>query len=231
MNARAAAVDALKARLGHTFKDDGLLEHALTHASIGGAGNRVRDNEVLEFIGDRVIGLLAAERLVALDAKAAEGDLAVRLNALVSREACARVARGVGMGAALRLAPSETKTGGRDKDSILAGACEAVMAAIYQDGGLEAARRVFLDLWADLFAEASGPRQRDPKTALQEWAQGRGKPLPAYAVTGRIGPDHAPTFTVRVEVAGVEPVSAEGRSRQEAEKAAAAAMLAREQGT
>jgi ribonuclease-3 len=230
MNARAAAVDALKARLGHAFHDDGLLERALTHASVGGGGGKVRDNEVLEFIGDRVIGLLAAERLSALDAKAPEGELAVRLNALVSREACARVARSVDMGPALRLAPSETKTGGRDKDSILAGACEAVMAAIYQDAGLEAARAVFLDLWSDLFGEVAAPRARDPKTALQEWAQGRGKPLPAYAVTARTGPDHAPTFTVAVEVAGLEPVAAQGRSRQEAEKAAAAALLAREQG-
>jgi len=230
LNARATAVDALKARLGHAFTDANLLERALTHASVGGGGDKVRDNEVLEFIGDRVIGLLAAERLSALDAKAAEGELAVRLNALVSREACARVARAVDMGPALRLAPSESKTGGRDKDSILAGACEAVMAAVYQDSGLEAARAVFLDLWSDLFAEVGAPRLRDPKTALQEWAQARGKPLPAYAVTNRVGPDHAPTFTVSVEVAGLVPVSAQGRSRQEAEKAAAAQLLAREQG-
>ncbi len=230
MNARAAAVDALKARLGHAFQDESLLERALTHASVGGGGGKARDNEVLEFIGDRVIGLLAAERLSALDAKAVEGELAVRLNALVSREACARVARGVGMGPALRLSPSETKTGGRDKDSILAGACEAVMAAIYQDAGLEAARKVFLDLWSELFAEAVSPRARDPKTALQEWAQGQGKPLPAYAVVERSGPDHAPTFTVAVEVAGFASITAQGRSRQEAEKAAAAALLNREHG-
>ncbi len=230
MNARAAAVDALKARLGHAFHDDSLLERALIHASVGGGGGKARDNEVLEFIGDRVIGLLAAERLAALDAGAAEGELAVRLNGLVSREACARVARAVGVGPALRLAPSETKTGGRDKESILAGACEAVMAAIYQDAGLEAARTVFLDLWSELFSEVGSPRARDPKTALQEWAQGLGKPLPAYAVTARSGPDHAPTFTVAVEVAGLEPVAAQGRSRQEAEKAAAAALLARERG-
>jgi ribonuclease-3 len=230
MNARAAAVDALTVRLGHAFRDPGLLERALTHASVGGGGGRVRDNEVLEFIGDRVIGLLAAEQLAASDVKASEGDLAVRLNALVSREACARVARGVDLGPALRLAPSETKTGGRDKESILAGACEAVMAAIYQDAGLEAARRVFRDLWAELFAEVSAPRARDPKTALQEWAQGQGKPLPAYAVTSRSGPDHAPTFTVAVQVEGLAPVTAQGRSRQEAEKAAAAGLLARERG-
>ncbi len=222
----------MKARLGYAFHDDKLLDRALTHASVGGVGGRnVRDNEVLEFIGDRVIGLLAAERLAGLDAKAVEGDLAVRLNALVSREACARVARGAGMGPALRLSPSESKTGGRDKDSILAGACEAVMAAIYQDAGLEAAREVFLDLWSGLFDEVGAAGARDPKTALQEWAQARGKPLPTYAVTDRSGPDHAPTFTVAVEVAGLVPVLAQGRSRQEAEKAAAARLLARASGS
>ncbi len=183
---------------------------------------------MLEFIGDRVIGLLAAERLAELYPKSSEGELTPRLHALVSRAACAKVARAVDMGPALRLSPSETKGGGRDRRSILAGACEAVMAAIYHDGGLEAARRVFLDLWSELLVGVDTSGSRDPKTILQEWAQARGKPLPAYAVTGRSGPDHAPTFTVAVEVAGLAPVTAQGRSRQEAEKAAAAQLLARE---
>ena len=228
MNARAQAVEALAGRLGHAFNDAGLLERALTHASVTGVAAKQRDNEVLEFIGDRVIGLFAAERLAELYPQAPEGDLAPRLNAVVSREACARIARRMGLGPALRLAPSETKTGGRDKDSILAGACEAVMAAIYFDGGLDAARAVFLEQWAEAFEQMGQPRPRDPKTALQEWAQGRGKPLPTYAVTNRTGPDHAPVFTVSVEVAGLAPVSAQGRSRQEAEKAAAAQLLQRE---
>ncbi len=228
MNARAQAVETLADRLGHAFSDPSLLERALTHASVAGVVAKRRDNEVLEFIGDRVIGLLAAQRLAELYPAAPEGDLAPRLNAVVSREACARIARRVGLGAALRLAPSETKTGGRDKDSILAGACEAVMAAVYYDGGLDAARRVFLDLWSEAFEALGQPRPRDPKTALQEWAQGQGKPLPVYAVTGRSGPDHQPVFTVSVEVAGLLPVSAQGRSRQEAEKSAAAQLLQRE---
>lgn len=228
MNARAQAVEALAGRLGHAFNDAGLLERALTHASVTGVAAKQRDNEVLEFIGDRVIGLFAAERLAELYPQAPEGDLAPRLNSVVSREACARIARRMGLGPALRLAPSETKTGGRDKDSILAGACEAVMAAIYFDGGLDAARAVFLEQWAEAFEQMGQPRPRDPKTALQEWAQGRGKPLPTYAVTNRTGPDHAPVFTVSVEVAGLAPVSAQGRSRQEAEKAAAAQLLQRE---
>jgi ribonuclease-3 len=227
MNDRADAVGALERRLGRAFQDRALLERALTHASVGGGAGKVRDNEVLEFIGDRVIGLLAAERLAELHPHAPEGELAPRLNALVSRQACAAVARRMGLGPALRLSGSETKTGGRDKESILAGACEAVMAAIYHDGGLEVARVVFLDLWSEAIDDLAGSL-RDPKTALQEWAQGQGKPLPAYAVTGRSGPDHAPTFTVAVEVEGLASASAQGRSRQEAEKAAAAELLQRE---
>jgi len=228
MNARAGAVDALQRRLGHVFADPTLLERALTHASVGGGAGKTRDNEILEFIGDRVIGLLAAERLAELYPLAPEGELTVRLHGLVNREACARVARRMELGPALRLAGGETKTGGRDKDSILGDACEAVMAAVHLDGGLAAAREVFLDLWAEEFAGAAAGQPRDPKTALQEWAQGRGKGLPAYAVTARSGPDHAPMFTVEVTVQGLAPAAAEGRSRREAEKAAAAALLGRE---
>ena len=228
MNERADAVEALQRRLGRRFADPALLERALTHASVAGGSTRRHDNEILEFIGDRVIGLLAAERLAELYPTAPEGDLAPRLNALVSREACARVARRMELGPALRLSGAETKTGGRDKDSILADACEAVMAAIYRDAGLEAARAAFLDLWAEAFAELGLPRPRDAKTALQEWAQGQGKPLPTYAVVGRTGPDHQPLFTVRAQVQGLEPADAQGRSRQEAEKAAAAVLLQRE---
>ena len=228
MNDRADAVGALERRLGRAFQDRGLLERALTHASVGGGSGKIRDNEVLEFIGDRVIGLLAAERLAEIYPKAPEGELTIRLHGLVNREACARVARRMELGPALRLAGGETKTGGREKDSILSDACEAVMAAVYQDGGLAAAREVFVDLWSDEFAEIDAMQPRDPKTALQEWAQGQGKPLPAYAVTARTGPDHAPVFTVAVTVEGLSAASATGRSRREAEKAAAAELLKRE---
>jgi ribonuclease-3 len=227
LNKRLDAVSELAGRLGYDFRDPALLERALTHASVGRAA-KARDNEVLEFIGDRVIGLLAAERLARLHPEAREGELAVRLNALVSRETCAEVARRAGFGPALRLAASETSTGGRDKVSILAGACEAVMAAIFQDGGLDAARAAFERLWAGAFDAADGARPRDPKTALQEWAQGGGRPLPVYDVVSRRGPDHAPTFVVSVSVEGAEPATGSGRSRQEAEKAAAAQLLQRE---
>jgi ribonuclease-3 len=228
MNQRAAAVAALERRLGHDFVDRGLLERALTHASAGDGSRHVRDNERLEFLGDRVLGLLTAERLIALDPKASEGDLAPRLNALVSRAACARVARRMELGPALRLSGGETRSGGRDKESILAGACEAIMAALYQDGGLEPARRVFLRFWAEETEALDSPRPKDPKTLLQEWAQGRGKPLPAYAVAERTGPEHAPEFTVEVVVEGLPPAAGAGASRQAAEKAAAQALLERE---
>jgi ribonuclease-3 len=228
VNARAEAVEALVRRLDWRPADPALLERALTHASVAGGVTKGRDNEVLEFIGDRVIGLLAAERLAQLYPAAPEGDLAPRLNAVVSRESCAKVARRIDLGSALRLSGAETKTGGRDKDSILAGACEALMAAIYLDGGLEEMRRIFLDIWADEFQALSAPRPKDPKTYLQEWAQGRGRPLPDYAVIARDGPEHAPIFTVQVLVDGLPPAQGQGSSRQLAEKAAAQALLDRE---
>jgi ribonuclease-3 len=225
---RAVAVGDLERRIGHVFQDRKLLELALTHASVGDGAKKAGDNEVLEFIGDRVLGLLAAEALAERFPQAKEGELAPRLNALVSRETCARVARAAQVGPALRLSASSSKIGGRETDSILAGAAEALMAALYRDGGLETARRVFLDLWSGEFDKAAEGKPRDPKTALQEWAQGKGKPLPTYAVKDRKGPDHAPVFTVQVTVLGLDPVFAEGRSRQEAEKAAAKALLERE---
>ena len=227
-NSRAAAIAALERRLGYVFADRELLERALTHSSVGDGARKVRDNERLEFVGDRVLGLLAAERLAEIYPLSSEGELAPRLNSLVSRKTCAVVARDIDLGPALRLSPAETKAGGRDKDSILAGACEALMAALYQEGGLQAARAVFLSLWADSIADVDSPRVTDPKTVLQEWAQGASKPLPLYAVVGRRGPDHAPIFTVEVTVQGYAPVKADGRSRQEAEKAAAMALLERE---
>jgi ribonuclease-3 len=229
VSARAEAVAELTARLGHVFNDPAVLERALTHASVGdGAQSKARDNERLEFLGDRVLGLVIAEHLIEVDPTASEGDLAPRLNALVNRQTCARVGRRMGLGPALRLSGAESKSGGRDKDSILAGAVEAVIAALYLDGGLEIARKVLLASWADEFAGLGAPRPKDPKTALQEWAQGRGLALPTYAVVGRDGPDHAPRFRVEVRVDGIAPAEGEGASRQSAEKAAAEALLVRE---
>ncbi|MFZ5669681.1 MAG: ribonuclease III [Pseudomonadota bacterium] len=230
MNARAAAVEALERRIGHVFADRHLLERALTHASVGDGQRQVLHNERLEFLGDRVLGLLATERLLALDPGAREGVLNPRLAALVNGRACARVARRIGLPEALRLSGSASKIGARESDTVLGDACEALIAALYVDGGLEAARAFFLDAWAEELADPRSARERDPKTRLQEWAQGRGLPLPRYEVIGRTGPDHAPTFTVRVRLEGHDAVDADGRSRQEAEKAAALALLSRCEG-
>lgn len=228
MNDRAEAVAALEARLGRAFGDRELLERALTHASVGEGARRVRDNERLEFLGDRVLGLLAAERLTEAYPGAREGELSPKLQALVNRNACARVARRLGLGAALRLSPGETKTGGREKETILGDACEALLGAVYLDGGLDAARGLFEREWADEFCALDHPRIIDPKSKLQEWALQAKRQLPIYRVLDRTGPDHAPAFLVEVQVDGLTPAAAEGRSRQEAEKAAALALLQRE---
>ncbi len=230
MNRREAAVAALEGRIGHVFHDRELLERALTHASVGEGALKVRHYERLEFLGDRVLNLLAAERLMALNPDAREGEMSRLMAGLVNYHACARVARRIGLPEALRMAPSATKIGARDKDTVLGDACEALIGALYIDDGLEAARAFFLEFWTDEFARLDEPRTKDPKTQLQEWAQGRGLPLPAYKVISRDGPDHAPCFTVEAYVEGFEPERAEGRSKQEAEKAAAQVMLLKREG-
>jgi ribonuclease-3 len=215
---------ALEERLGHRFRNRELLNLALSHASIG-----AESNERLEFLGDRVLGLIVAERLYADYPDEAEGGLAVRLNALVRREACAQVGEAVGLAPHLIMASSESGSGGRRKSAILAGACEAVIAAVFLDGGMEAARRFVLRYWEELFASLK-PELRDAKTALQEWAQGAPraeKTQPAYTVKQRLGPDHAPVFTVEVRVPGEESEQGEGSTKRDAEQDAARRMLLR----
>jgi ribonuclease-3 len=201
-----------------------LVERALTHSS----ANAQISNERLEFLGDRVLGLVVAEKLHALYADDTEGMLALKFNALVRKEACARAAVAAGLPEHLILAGSEERSGGRSKAVILAGVCEAVIAALYLDGGMEAARQFIERYWQDAFASLSAD-MRDAKTALQEWAQsGPVKTTPLYRLLRREGPDHAPKFIVEVS-AGKEQESAagEGRSKREAEQAAAQAMLTR----
>jgi ribonuclease III len=229
MNTRAAAVQDLERTLDYAFGDPALLERALTHASVGEGAAKVANNEVLEFIGDRVLGLLVAEILAERHPKAAEGELARRLNRLVSRDTCALVAESVGLGPALRMSGSATRIGARERGSVLAGAVEALIAAVYADGGLEAARALFMRLWGPYLDQDVGAAdRRDPKTALQEWAHAAGVPAPVYSVLSRNGPDHAPVFLVQAEVKGLEPVTGKGPSRREAEKRAAEALLTRE---
>ncbi len=212
----------LSGRLGHEFRDPSLLVRALTHGSRGGSG----DNQRLEFLGDRVLGLVMAEALLEADREADEGRIAPRFNALVRRETCAEVAREADLGAGLKLGRSEMIGGGRKKEAVLADAMEAVIAAVYLDGGLEAARGVVLRLWGGRIAAA--PKDaRDAKSALQEWAQGRGMAPPAYELIGRDGPDHAPRFVIEVRLATGEAERAEGATKRAAEHAAAAALLGR----
>lgn len=229
MKAWAAEIAQLEARLGHAFQDRRLLEEALTHASVGQGARKVGDNERLEFLGDRVLGLLTAEALMTRYPQAREGELTPRLHALVRFETCARVAERVDLAPALRLSAGESKTGGRTKAKVLADACEAVLGAVYLDGGHAAARDVYGRLWREeLESVDEALEARDSKSALQRWALSLGRGLPAYRVLERTGPDHAPTFQVEAAVEGVDPATGAGRSRVEAEKAAALALLTRE---
>ena len=227
-NARALAVVELQTRLGHPFADPELLERALTHASVGDGARRVKDNERLEFLGDRVLGLMIAEHLIELYPADQEGDLSKRLHVLVSRKTCASVARRIDLGPAMRLPGGETKRGARDQDTILADACEALIAALYLDAGLERARAILIPLWAPEVAAVEAEGFANPKSALQEWALGQKKPTPAYTLIERTGPDHAPVFTIEASVEGFTPERASGPSRQTAETAAARALLRRE---
>ncbi|XBQ15880.1 MAG: ribonuclease III [Oceanicaulis sp.] len=214
-------------RIDHRFEDRALLERALTHASHGDGRSRSASNERLEFLGDRVLGLMAAETLFATFEGVDEGGLAHRLNAIVNKDACARAARRCGLGEAIRLSPAEERLGGREKPSILADACEAVIGALFLDGGLEAARAFFDTYWAD---EIEGLRKRpkDAKSALQEWAAAQGLGVPQYETLGQKGPDHRPVFEVEVRVEGLSPMRGEGGSKQAAQRAAADALLKRE---
>lgn len=211
-------------RLGHRFARPELLQAALTHPSMSTPGRT--DNQRLEFLGDRVLGLVMAEALLAADPKAAEGLLAPRFNALVRKETCAEVAREVGLGEVLKLGRSEMLTGGRRKEALLGDAMEAVIAAVHQDAGFEAARALVLRLWGSRVGQVDADA-RDPKTALQEWAQARGMPPPGYAKTGRSGPDHAPVFTVEVTLENGESAEATAGSKRVAEQAAAKLLLER----
>jgi len=217
----------LEAALGYTFKQPSLLERALTHSSVRGTNAKRADNERLEFIGDRVLGLAIAEMLHHAHPTASEGDMARRYNVLVKGEACARFARNLGLGPHLILSPSETENGGRDKDNILADAIEAVIGAIFLDGGFLKARDVILRLWGITGGTQPATVSADPKSALQEWAQGRGLPLPSYTALERTGPDHAPQFRTQVRVNGLPPADGSGPSKRAAEQAAATAMLGR----
>lgn len=220
----AADLAAFAERIGHPFGRPDLLIQAVTHGSAGGGARA--DYQRLEFLGDRVLNLVIAEAVMADDPVASEGALAPRLNLLVRKETCAEVATEVGLGPVLRLGRSEALSGGRRKTALLGDAMEAVIAAVYLDAGFAAARALVLRLWGGRVATARRV-ERDPKMALQEWAQGRGEPPPVYDLLGRDGPDHAPRFTVEARLADGARAVAAAASKRAAEQSAARELLAR----
>jgi len=224
---RARKFKDLEKALGHRFKNQQMLEIALTHASVRGDKGKRSDNERLEFIGDRVLGLAIAEHLNERFPDGSEGDLARRYNRLVRGEACAKVARAIDLGAYLILSDSEAGSGGRAKSTILADAMEAVLGAVFLDAGFAPARTVVHRLWESLLEDLPAVGV-DAKSALQEWAQGQGLDLPQYVDIAREGPDHAPRFTIEVRISGREPARGQGASKRAAEQAAARTLLERE---
>ncbi|WP_416884264.1 ribonuclease III [Marivita sp.] len=219
----SADLQALSTRLGHRFERPELLVRAVTHSSRAGVNRE--DNQRLEFLGDRVLGLVMAEALLAEDKSATEGQLAPRFNALVRKEACADVAREIDLGAALKLGRSEMLSGGRRKQALLGDAMEAVIAAVYLDAGFDAAKAMVLRLWGDRIG-AVKEDARDAKTALQEWAQARAMPPPSYVELSRDGPDHAPVFVIEVRLEDGQSAKAKAGSKRQAEQAAAKTLLA-----
>jgi ribonuclease III len=210
-------------RLGHTFDRPELLMRALTHPSISTPTRP--DNQRLEFLGDRVLGLVMAEALLAADRAAREGQLAPRFNALVRKETCAEIAREIDLGSVLKLGRSEMLSGGRRKQAVLGDALEAVIAAVYLDAGFAVARDVILTLW-DKRIDLVDADSRDAKTLLQEWAQARGLALPSYTEISRSGPDHAPIFTIEVRLETGQAAQAEAGNKRHAEQQAASTLLA-----
>jgi ribonuclease-3 len=212
-------------RIGYRFRDPALLEQALTHISaLTGMRNRAGSYQRLEFLGDHVLGLVVSDMLFRAFPKADEGEMSRRLADLVRKEACADVARTIELGEAIRIGASEANAGGRGRTAILADVCEALIGAIFVDGGYAAGSAFIERLWGTRMRAPARPL-RDSKTALQEWAQARGLPTPAYREVERKGPDHDPEFRVMVELPHLTPAEGLGRSKRAAEQAAAAAML------
>lgn len=215
-----AALKKLQEKIGYDFHETKLLEAALTHSSTGSHTNYER----LEFLGDRVLGLVMAETVYAMFPRESEGDLAKRHAALVQGAMLAELARHIDLGAALQISEAERIGGGTENENILADGLEALIGAIYLDSGLAPCQKFIKGLWGERVKTMKDPPQ-DSKTALQEWAQARGFPLPSYEVVKREGPDHAPVFHVEVAVGQWPPQKAIGSSIRAAEKEAAQLLL------
>jgi ribonuclease-3 len=226
---RAARIEIeVEDRIGYRFADQALLERALTHISaLSGPRSRAGSYQRLEFLGDHVLGVVISDMLFRAFPSADEGELSRRLADLVRKETCADVARAMDLGPAMRLGSSEVHAGGRLRVAILGDVCEALIGAVFIDGGYAPAADLVERFWQERMLRPVRPL-RDPKTVLQEWAQGRGMPAPSYREIDRSGPDHDPEFRVAVEVADRAPTEGVGRSKRSAEQAAAAAMLTRE---
>lgn len=221
MSLTRAASD-LAIRLGHNFANPALLDQALTHSSLTATQNS--DNQRLEFLGDRILGLVIADALYRDDPTANEGKLAPRLNALVRKETCAEVAVDLNVGEALRMGRSEMQSGGRRKMALLGDAMEAIIAAIYLDSNFETTRIAVLRFWGGRIEQAEDI-SFDPKSALQEWAQGRGLQPPKYIEISRSGPDHNPVFVIEATLSTGVSARADSTSKKAAQVLAAQALL------
>lgn len=225
MTLSADAVRRLEAKTRHTFRDLARLERALTHASARPSAGS--DYERLEFLGDRVLGLVIAELLFRAYPTASEGELSLRLNSLVNADTCAAVADEIGLHEFIRTGSDVKGLADKRLKSLRADVVESLIATIYLDGGLEAAQP-FIERYWNARSREINSAQRDPKTELQEWAHQQNGAQPQYTVVDRTGPDHDPQFTVKVDVKGFEPATGMGRSKRIAEQEAAVALLYRE---
>jgi ribonuclease-3 len=218
----------LERHISYTFANKAFLDGALTHPSAAQAAKFLKGGagyERLEFLGDRVLGLVIAELLLEHFPKENEGALSKRFVALVRKEALLEVAKQINLTPAIDLAPGSGQAFDRQQETAAADGVEALIGGIFQDGGYDPARTFIRAWWFPLLGQFAAP-PKDPKTALQEWAQGKGLPLPEYQVRATAGPDHQPTFEISAEIAGYSAVEASGRSKRAAEQAAAEALLA-----
>ncbi len=225
MTRTRADLAELEARIGYSFKDATLAERALTHVSAPTSA-RVQSYQRLEFLGDRVLGLVVSHMLYEAFPQASEGDLSVRLARLVRRETCAEVAESWSVGPHVVMGAGEARGGGRGKAAILGDVCEAVIGAVFVDSGFEPAEALVRRFWETRMLADAAPVQ-DAKTAVQEWAQARGLPTPRYTEVERSGPAHLPRFIMQVELDGYAPERGEASSKRAAEQAAAKAFLER----
>jgi ribonuclease III len=227
-NATSAATAAIEARIGHSFADPSLLSAAITHVSaLKASHKRGESYQRLEFLGDHVLGLIVSDMLYRAFPGADEGELSKRLADLVRKESCAEVARSLGLLDDIKLGAVGAGASARLRKSVLGDICEAVIGAVYLDGGYPAASEFVTRNWTERMQKPRRPL-RDPKTVLQEWAQGKGLPTPAYREIERTGPHHDPQFRVAVDLPGLEPAEGVGGSKRAAEKVAASVMIARE---